>query len=77
MQILPYSGHYEYLFAGRNDRKKPVNSQTVNNAIKRIKNGKYKGLLVAHGLRSIASTYLNDKFTGDHMEVAHLDWGIK
>ena len=36
---------------------KPINSQTANNALKRIG---YKNKLVSHGFRSIASTYLHD-----------------
>ncbi|KAE9531837.1 integrase [Ursidibacter arcticus] len=62
-EIRLFNGNYKHVFAGRNDRSKPTNSQTVNNAIKRIERGKYSGILTAHGLRSIASTYLNERFT--------------
>ncbi|MGX2975408.1 tyrosine-type recombinase/integrase [Ursidibacter arcticus] len=64
-EIRLFNGSYKHVFVGRNDRSKPTNSQTVNNAIKRIEQGKYSGILTAHGLRSIASTYLNERFTGE------------
>ena len=50
-----------------------MNSQTANAALKRIV---YGGKLVAHGLRSIASTTLNEEgFNGDVIEsaLAHTD----
>ncbi|MGE1562730.1 integrase domain-containing protein [Pantoea septica] len=51
------SSHREYVFPSRNDPKQPMNSQTSNAALKRMG---YGGKLVAHGLRSIASTALNE-----------------
>jgi hypothetical protein len=45
------------MFPSRNDPKQAMNSQTANAALKRIG---YGGRLVAHGLRSIASTALNE-----------------
>jgi len=47
----------EYIFPSQRSRKKPTNSQSANAAIKRMG---YQGKLVAHGLRSIASTALNE-----------------
>lgn len=47
----------EHIFPSRNDPKQPMNSQTANAALKRIG---YGGKLVAHGLRSIASTAMNE-----------------
>ncbi len=45
-----------------------MNSQTVNAALKRIG---YGGKLVAHGLRSIASTALNEQgFNADVIDAA-------
>ncbi|MBT1908227.1 tyrosine-type recombinase/integrase [Enterobacter kobei] len=55
--IKPISAHREYIFPSRNDPKQPMNSQTANAALKRIG---YGGKLVAHGLRSIASTAMNE-----------------
>lgn len=45
-----------------------MSSQTVNNALKRIG---FKNRLVAHGLRSIASTYLHDldRFSAQAIEL--------
>ncbi|MCR9366024.1 tyrosine-type recombinase/integrase [Vibrio antiquarius] len=45
-----------YVFPSQKNPNKPMNSQTANMALKRMG---YGGLLVAHGLRAIASTYLN------------------
>lgn len=55
--MKPISAHREYVFPSRNDPKQPMNSQTANAALKRIGFG---GKLVAHGLRSIASTAMNE-----------------
>lgn len=63
----------EHVFPSRNDPKKPMNSQTANAALKRIG---YGGKLVAHGMRSIASTALNEHgFNADVIEaaLAHTD----
>lgn len=66
--MLPISGNREHLFPSRNDPKQPMNSQTANAALKRIG---YGGKLVAHGLRSIASTALNEaEFNADVIEAA-------
>ncbi len=62
------SAHREHVFPSRNDPKQPMNSQTANAALKRIG---YGGRLVAHGLRSIASTALNESgFNADVIEAA-------
>lgn len=66
--IKPISARREYVFPSRNDPKLPMNSQTANAALKRIG---YGGKLVAHGLRSIASTALNESgFNPDVIEAA-------
>ncbi|MFB4636950.1 tyrosine-type recombinase/integrase, partial [Enterobacter hormaechei subsp. steigerwaltii] len=50
------------------DPKKAMNSQTANAALKRVG---WNGKLVAHGLRSIASTTLNEEgFNPDVIEAA-------
>jgi len=51
------SAHREHIFPSRNNPKVPMNSQTANAALKRMG---YGGKLVAHGLRSIASTAMNE-----------------
>ncbi len=64
----PISGGREHVFPSRNDPRKPMNSQTANAALKRIG---YDGKLVAHGLRSIASTAMNEaEFNADVIEAA-------
>ncbi|HEM8642784.1 integrase domain-containing protein [Enterobacter hormaechei] len=66
--MKPISAHREHVFPSRNDPKQPMNSQTANAALKRIG---YGGKLVAHGLRSIASTALNESgFNPDVIEAA-------
>ncbi len=66
--MKPISAHREHVFPSRNDPKRPMNSQTANAALKRIG---YGGKLVAHGLRSIASTALNEQeFNSDVIEAA-------
>ncbi|MBH3132679.1 integrase domain-containing protein [Serratia nevei] len=66
--MRPISGRREHVFPSRNDPRKPMNSQTANAALKRIG---YGGKLVAHGLRSIASTAMNEaEFNPDVIEAA-------
>jgi len=66
--MKPISSNREHVFPSRNDPKQPMNSQTANAALKRIG---YGGKLVAHGLRSIASTALNEEgFNADVIEAA-------
>ncbi|GME29374.1 MULTISPECIES: integrase domain-containing protein [unclassified Pantoea] len=66
--MKPISANREHVFPSRNDPKQPMNSQTANAALKRIG---YGGKLVAHGLRSIASTALNEEgFNADVIEAA-------
>lgn len=71
--MKPISAHREHVFPSRNAPKQSMNSQTANAALKRIG---YGGKLVAHGLRSIASTALNEAgFNPDVIEaaLAHCD----
>lgn len=72
-RIKPISGHREYIFPADRTPTNHVNEQTANAAIKRMG---YQGKLVAHGLRSIASTTLNEQgFDPDVIEaaLAHVD----
>lgn len=67
-EIKKLSGGKVYLFPSVKNPQTHVNTQTANGAIKRMG---YKGKLVAQGLRSIASTYLNEQgFNSDLIEVA-------
>jgi integrase len=59
-EIKKHSGGSEYLFPTRNVIKYPyMNENVINNIIKSKAMG-YKGKLVAHGFRSLASTTLNE-----------------
>ncbi|KAB2113562.1 integrase domain-containing protein [Vibrio alginolyticus] len=71
--MQPISGHREFIFPSDRDPKKPCNSQTANMALKRMG---FAGRLVSHGLRSLASTTLNEQgFDRDIIEaaLAHVD----
>ena len=61
-------GHREYVFPSIRKPLSHANSQTPNTGLKRMG---YKGVLVAHGLRSLGSTTLNEQaFSPDVIEVA-------
>ncbi|HHT8379070.1 TPA: integrase [Citrobacter braakii] len=71
--MKPLSSNREFIFPSRIKPKQPMNSQTVNAALKRAG---FSGVLVSHGLRSIASTALNEQgFPPDVIEaaLAHVD----
>jgi len=74
LEILrPINGHREFVFSSDRSPRKPANSQTANMALKRMG---FKGRLVAHGLRALASTTLNEHgFDPDVIEaaLAHTD----
>ena len=73
--MKPIRAHREFLFpSGRNPRTH-TNSQTTNMTLKRMNFG---GRLVSHGLRSIASTTLNEQgFDADLVEAALAHVGDK
>ena len=54
--LLPISGDGEYIFPNEKDPNQPMNSETVNKTLRRIKKGKYIGRMVSHGFRGMAST---------------------
>ncbi|EGQ9977500.1 tyrosine-type recombinase/integrase [Vibrio parahaemolyticus] len=71
--MKPISSHREYIFPSNKNPKSHVNSQSANMALKRMG---YKGQLVSHGLRALASTTLNEQgFNPDIIEaaLAHVD----
>jgi integrase len=57
-RIKPISANSEYIFVSNNDPKKHISKETANMALKRMG---FKGKLVAHGLRALASTTLNEQ----------------
>ena len=71
--MRPISGHRDFVFPSHKDPKQPTNNQTANAALKRMG---FDKLLVAHGLRALASTTLNEQgFDSDVIEAAlsHVD----
>lgn len=67
-QMRPISSRSDYVFPSDRVLSRPTNPQTANMAIKRMG---YHGQLVAHGLRALASTTLNEAaFDPDVIEVA-------
>ena len=67
------SGECEFVFPNRFDLSRSMDRKSANNALNRMG---YSGQLVAHGLRSIGSTALNEQgFDPDAIEVAlsHVD----
>lgn len=71
--MKPLSGHREYVFPNHYDPLKHANKETMNTALKRMG---LKGKTTAHGLRSLASTVLNEQgFDVDVIEKAlfHVD----
>jgi len=72
-QLRPISGHREYVFPSIKEPRQPMHAQTANAAIKRMG---FSGELVAHGMRAIASTAMNEAgFNPDVVEaaLAHLE----
>lgn len=56
-ELQSVTGSQRFVFAHYSKPNQPMNKETANTAIKRMG---YKGKLTSHGLRSIASTYLNE-----------------
>lgn len=72
-RIKPISEHREHVFPADRDPKTHANAQTANMALKRMG---FAGVLVAHGMRALASTTLNEQgFDADVIEsaLAHTD----
>jgi integrase len=66
--MKPISLHSEYIFPSDSSLRKHINASTANMALKRLG---YGNQLVAHGLRSLASTILNEEgFDPDIIESA-------
>ncbi len=72
--LRPLTGHSSYLFPSQNRQKNPYMSENTLNKI--IKDMGYKDRLVAHGVRALASTILNEHgFRVDVIErqLAHVE----
>ncbi|MEQ5127733.1 integrase arm-type DNA-binding domain-containing protein [Providencia alcalifaciens] len=71
--LKPLSGHYELVFIGRNDHRKSISKESVNQVIELLG---YKGRLTGHGFRHTMSTILHEKgFNSAWIEtqLAHID----
>ena len=71
--LKPHSGHREYVFPSDRNPRTHANSQTANMALKRMG---FQDRLVSHGMRSMASTILNEQgWDPELIEVAlaHVD----
>lgn len=71
--LKPLSGHYKLVFIGRNDHRKPISKESVNQVIELLG---YKGRLTGHGFRHTMSTILHEKgFNSAWIEtqLAHID----
>ncbi|WP_371377742.1 integrase domain-containing protein [Thalassotalea aquiviva] len=68
-KLKPLSAHREHLFPADRNPRTHCNTQTANAAIKRMG---FEGRLVSHGLRSLASTTLNEQGFAPHVIEAAL-----
>jgi integrase len=71
--MRPISQNREHVFPADRNPRQHTNEQTANMALKRMG---FEGLLVAHGMRALASTILNEQdFSPDIIEsaLAHTD----
>jgi integrase len=67
-ELEAVSGNREHLFPSDRNPRQPASSATVNMALRRMG---FKGRLVSHGFRALASTALNEKgFERDLIEAA-------
>jgi len=56
--IKPISDHRDFIFPSVRDPKRHTDSETINKALGKMS---FKGRTTAHGLRSLASTTLNEQ----------------
>ncbi|EMI4412046.1 tyrosine-type recombinase/integrase [Serratia marcescens] len=72
-QLQPITGHYPYIFIGRNNRRKPISKESVNQIIELLG---YKGRATGHGFRHTMSTILHEQGFESawiEMQLAHVD----
>ncbi|PVX39774.1 integrase [Pasteurella langaaensis DSM 22999] len=68
------SSHCPYIFQSEVKPQQPMNKQTANRALRLIG---FHGRLVSHGMRAIASTYLNERLINSDVIESCLAHGIK
>lgn len=56
-QLQPITGHYPYIFIGRNNRSKPISKESVTQVIELLG---YKDRATGHGFRHTMSTILHE-----------------
>jgi integrase len=72
-QLKPITGHYPYIFIGRNNRSKPISKESVSQVIELLG---YKGRATGHGFRHTMSTILHEQGFESvwiEMQLAHID----
>ncbi|GDC54169.1 phage integrase central domain-containing protein [Escherichia coli] len=72
-KLQPITSDYPYVFIGRNDRRKPISKESVNQVIESLG---YKGRTTGHGFRHTLSTILHEMgFESAWIEIqlAHVD----
>ncbi|MBP2195856.1 tyrosine-type recombinase/integrase [Pantoea cypripedii] len=72
-QLKPITGHYPLVFIGRNDPRKPISKESINQVIELLG---YKGRLTGHGFRHTMSTILHEQGYDSawiEMQLAHVD----
>lgn len=72
-QLEPLSKHHPLVFIGRNDPRKPISKESINQVIELLG---YKGRLTGHGFRHTMSTILHEQgFNSAWIEtqLAHVD----
>lgn len=57
-QLKPITGHYPYIFTGRNKRSKPISKERVSEVIELLG---YKERAIGYGFRHTMSTILHEK----------------
>ncbi len=68
VELKPLTGDGRYLFPSIRTEERPISNNTLNAALRRI--GLTGDEMVAHGFRSMASTYLNEQ--GWHPDLIEL-----
>lgn len=72
-QLQPITGHHPLVFIGRNDQRKPISKESINQVIELLG---YKGRLTGHGFRHTMSTILHEQGYDSawvEMQLAHVD----
>ena len=69
-EIMPLSGHGEFVFMGGHDPKKPMSEAAINAALKRM-GYDTKTQITGHGFRAMARTILHERLNIDPHIIEH------